>query len=85
MKSRKARSKGIRSGRSVAKIRVINIRKIRFAPDSRHLKNRSSDLKDPTDQAQHSPLFYTLNLLVSCYTIGEKKRKNSKKLAEHIQ
>ena len=39
MKSKKARFKGIRSGRSVARIRVINIRKIRFAPEPRHLKN----------------------------------------------
>ena len=56
MKSKKARFEEIRPGRSVARFRVVNIQRDRFAPDSTQLKNKSADLKDPTDPidpAQH--------------------------------
>ena len=38
MNSKKARFEEIRSIRSVARIRVVNIRRDRFAPDPRQLK-----------------------------------------------
>ena len=70
MKSKKARFEGIRFGRPVARIRVINFRKIRFAPDPRQLKkSRSADLKDPTEESTKGkcvkPLF---TILVICIT-----------------
>ena len=58
MKSKKARSEGIRSGRSVTGIRVINIRRIRFAPDPRHLKKkiRGSVISNRSGPALVKPL-----------------------------
>ena len=52
-KVKKARFKEIRPNSSVASIRVVNIRRNRFAPDPRQLKNISADLKNPTDPAQY--------------------------------
>ena len=61
MKNKKVRFKEIRSGRYVARIRVINILKICFAPDTKQLKNRSADLKDLTDPVRHySALLYNM-------------------------
>ena len=52
MKSKKGRLEEIGSEGSVTKIRVVNIRRVRFAPDPKQLKNKSADLKNPTDPAQ---------------------------------